>query len=171
VIVSQRLAERLWHGVEPIGKRLHLGDAPQGATPRWLTVVGVVEDARYRELTDSRYDLYLPFGQALPAVKHYVVRTPGDPMAIVPVLRETVKRVDSRLAIENVTTMEQIVGQTIAPWRFSTVVFTAFACWRSSSPRSALALIACTSEATDARDWHSPRARRAAARRRPAAGA
>jgi hypothetical protein len=134
-IVSERLAARLWPGTDPIGKRLHLGDAPQGASPRWLTVVGVVENARYRELTEARYDLYLPFGQSLPAVKHYVVRTHGDPSAVVPVLRETVKRVDSKLAIENVTSMEQIVGRTMAPWRFSMIVFAASACWRSSSPR------------------------------------
>ena len=126
VIISQRLAARIWPGVDPIDKRLHLGDAPEGADPRWLSVVGVVEDARYRELTESRYDLYLPFRQTLPAVKHYVVRSQGDPLSLVPAIRETVKRADSTLAVDNVTTMEQIVGRTIAPWRFSTIVFTAF---------------------------------------------
>lgn len=126
VIVSQRLATRLWPGADPIGKRLHIGQAPEGAQPRWLTVVGVVEDARYREITTARYDLYIPLGQEMPVVKHYVVRTQGDPFSVVPAIRETVKRVDARLAVENVTTMEQIVGKTIAPWRFSTVVFTAF---------------------------------------------
>jgi putative ABC transport system permease protein len=126
VIVSQRLAARLWPGADPIGRRLHIGEAPEGAPPRWLTVVGVVEDARYRELTDARYDLYLPFGQTLPTVKHYVVRTTDDPLSVVPAVRETVKRADSRLSAENVTTMERIVAGTIAPWRFSTVVFTAF---------------------------------------------
>ena len=125
-IISQRLAARLWPAVDPIGKRLHLGDAPEGAEPRWLTVVGVVEDARYREITDARYDLYLPFRQTLPSVKHYVVRTTRDPLAIVPALRETVRRADSRLAIANITTMEQIVAHTISPWRFSTIVFTTF---------------------------------------------
>jgi putative ABC transport system permease protein len=126
VIVSQRLAARLWPGVDAIDKRLHLGDAPEGAEPRWLTVVGVVEDARYRELTAARYDLYLPFRQTLPPVKHYVVRTHGDPLSVVPALRETVKRADSRLTVESVTTMEHIVARTVAPWRFSTIVFTAF---------------------------------------------
>lgn len=126
VIISQRLAARLWPESDPVGKRLHIGQAPEGAKPRWLTVVGVVEDARYREITDARYDLYLPLGQELPVVKHYVVRTSVDPLSLVPAIREAVKRADSRLSIENVTTMEQIVGRTIAPWRFSTIVFTAF---------------------------------------------
>lgn len=126
VIVSQRLAARLWPGMDPIGKRLHLGEAPEGAGPRWLTVVGVVEDARYRELADVRYDLYLPFGQTLPGVKHYVVRTTGDPFSVAPAIREAVKRADPRLALENATTMERIVARTIAPWRFTTTVFTVF---------------------------------------------
>ena len=126
VIVSQRLANRLWPGIDPIGKRLHIGQAPKGAEPRWLSVVGVVEDARYREITTARYDLYIPLGQELPVVKHYVVRTHGDPLAVVPAIREVVRRTDPRLTIENVTTMEQIVGRTIAPWRFSTIVFTVF---------------------------------------------
>jgi len=125
VILSQRLAARLWPGTDPIGKRLHLGDAPEGAEPRWLSVVGVVEDARYRELTSPRYDLYLPFRQTLPSVKHYVVRTRDDPFSVLPAVREAVKRVDAGLAIENITTMDQIVARTIAPWRFSTIVFTA----------------------------------------------
>jgi putative ABC transport system permease protein len=126
VIVSHRLATRLWPDTDPIGRRLHLGDAPEGKSPRWLTVVGVVEDARYREVTDARYDLYLPFRQTLPAVKHYVVRTQGDPFSVAPAIRAAVKRADSKLAVENVTTMEQIVARTVAPWRFSTIVFTAF---------------------------------------------
>ena len=125
-VVSQRLAARLWPGADPIGKRLHRDDGPEGGPPRWLTVVGVVEDARYREVTDLRYDLYVPSAQSLPMVKHYVVRTKGDPYSILPAIRETVKRNDARLTIENVTTMEQIVGRTIAPWRFSTIVFTVF---------------------------------------------
>jgi putative ABC transport system permease protein len=126
VIVSQRLATRLWPDSDPIGKRLHIGQAPEGAKPRWLTVVGVVEDARYREITEARYDLYIPLGQELPVVKHFVVRTQRDPFSVVPAIRELVKRGDSRLAVENITTMEEVVGRTVAPWRFSTIVFTAF---------------------------------------------
>ncbi len=126
VIVSQRLATRLWPDADPIGKRLHIGQAPEGAQPRWLTVVGVVEDARYREITTARYDLYIPLGQELPIVKHYVVRTQRDPYSVVPAIREVVKRANAGLTIENVTTMEQIVGKTIAPWRFSTIVFIVF---------------------------------------------
>ncbi len=68
VIVSETAARRLWPGQDPIGQRLReptyrIGDkdAPAGA---WQTVVGVVQDVRFRGLNDVRLDLYAPVAQS-----------------------------------------------------------------------------------------------------------
>ena len=122
VIVSERTAARLWPGVEAIGKRL-LTRAVEGKELEWQTVVGIVEDARYRELETPRYDFYVPFRQAHSEVTHFVVRTSGDPMALVSSLEERFQRIDPQLTLEGVTTMEQVVERTVAPWWFSTFVF------------------------------------------------
>jgi len=60
VIVSDALARRYWPGQDPIGKRLKIPLPPTAYHNAWLTVVGVAGDARYRELTATRLDLYMP---------------------------------------------------------------------------------------------------------------
>ena len=70
-IVSETAARRVWPGKDPIGQRLReptyrIGDkdAPPGA---WQTVVGVVQDVRFRGLNDVRLDLYVPTPKAATA--------------------------------------------------------------------------------------------------------
>ena len=47
----------------------------RNTTSAWLTVVGVAGDARYRELTATRLDLYMPELQSDHRPQHVVVRT------------------------------------------------------------------------------------------------
>ena len=89
VVVGQSLAARLWPGRDPIGKRM-LTVVEDGKPPAWQTVVGVVEDARYREVETPRFDLYLAYRQSPNPVQHVMVRLSGDPLAAVPALRNAV---------------------------------------------------------------------------------
>ena len=126
VIVGQSLAARLWPGQDPIGRRM-LTEAQEGKEPPWQTVVGVVEDARYREVQTPRFDLYLPYRQAPNQVQHFMVRFSGDPLAPVPALRTAVAALDTEARVDGISTMEEVVGRAFAPWRFSSVVVSAFA--------------------------------------------
>jgi putative ABC transport system permease protein len=120
-IVSQDLAERLWPGQHALGKRLLQQGAPRDASgqPLWSTVVGVVDNVRYRGLTDLRFDLYVPYLQASSnAVKHVMVRTSVDPLALGPAIRAEARRLDPTALFEAVTTMDDMVGRAVAPWRF-----------------------------------------------------
>jgi hypothetical protein len=69
-VVSQSLARRLWPGENPLGKRLHTNGAKADfkdgvfVDVEWQTVVGVVEDARYRGIQNPRPDVYLADSQA-----------------------------------------------------------------------------------------------------------
>ncbi len=130
VIVGQSLAARLWPGQDPIGRRILAYGAPdpeKAKQPVWQTVVGVVEDARYREVETPRFDLYLPYRQAPNQVQHFMVRIAGDPRAAIPQLRSAVAAVDSATRVDAISTMDDVVGRAFAPWRFSSVVVTAFA--------------------------------------------
>ena len=123
-IVSDRLARRLWPGQDPIGRRIHapgvLDAADVAVQQRWPLVVGVVEDARYRGLSDPRFDLYVPYLQhSALLVKHLMVRTTQDPLALVNAIRADARALEPAALVENVTTMDRIVGQAMAPWRFS----------------------------------------------------
>jgi putative ABC transport system permease protein len=126
VIVGQSLAARLWPGQDPIGRRM-LTEAQEGKEPPWQTVVGVVEDARYREVETPRFDLYLPYRQAPNQVQHFMVRLSGDPRAAVPALRSAVAVLDAGARVDGIATMEEVVSRAFAPWRFSSIVVSAFA--------------------------------------------
>ena len=129
VIIGQSLAARLWPRQSPIGRRMIAYGAPEpekGKEPVWQTVVGVVEDARYREVETPRFDLYLPYRQAPNQVQHFMVRLNGDPVAAAPALRTAVAVLDPDARVDGIRTMEEVVAQAFAPWRFSTVVVSAF---------------------------------------------
>jgi putative ABC transport system permease protein len=130
VIVGRSLAARLWPGQTPIGGRLLAYGAPdpgRGKQPVWQTVVGVVEDARYREVDTPRFDLYLPYRQAPIPVQHFMVRVSGDPHATMSTLRSTVTALDPSARIDAISTMDEVVGRAFGPWRFGSIVMTAFA--------------------------------------------
>jgi putative ABC transport system permease protein len=128
VVIGQSLAARLWPGQNPIGRRMLAYGAPEaGKSPVWQTVVGVVEDARYREVEAPRFDLYLPYRQAPNQVRHFMVRVTGEPLAAVPALRSAVAAIDSDLKVDGISTMEEVVGRAFAPWRFSSIVVSTFA--------------------------------------------
>ncbi|HEY7510067.1 MAG TPA: ADOP family duplicated permease, partial [Vicinamibacteria bacterium] len=75
VVISEPMARRYWSGQDPVGKRLQMPmpTAPYPLT--WVTVIGVVPEARYRELQTARYDLYMSYLQSDEPLKHVVLRT------------------------------------------------------------------------------------------------
>jgi len=121
-VVSEGLAQRLWPGQDPIGRRiLPPGQGPdEKGQPRWATVVGVVEDARYRGINDLRFDLYLPEAQ-IPGmrVKHLMVRSTVDPASLTGAIRAEARRLEATALVENAAVMSTLVDQATAPWRFS----------------------------------------------------
>jgi putative ABC transport system permease protein len=127
VVIGQSLAARLWPGQDAVGRRLLTYGAPgDEKNPGWQTVVGVVEDARYREVETTRFDLYLPYRQAPNDVNDFVLRVSGDPIAAVPALRTAIASLDPRLTLHGITTMDDVVARAFAPWRFSSIVVSVF---------------------------------------------
>jgi putative ABC transport system permease protein len=127
-LVSETTAERLWPGENPIGKRLLLPSfTPDKPSNEWRTIVGVVNDVRYRGLDDQRLDVYDLAVQASVAAKDVVIRTSGDPLNVLDAVRAEVRRLDPRAVVDRVTTMDAIVSRAMAPWRLSVWSFSAFA--------------------------------------------
>jgi len=127
VVVSESLARRYWPGQDPIGKRLKV---PQWKSPYddvWLSVVGVVGDARYRELQATRLDLYLSYLQGDHRTGSLVVRTRQEPAALAASIREAVWSMDRDKAPPATITMTRAVSEALAGPRFATRIFVAFA--------------------------------------------
>ena len=129
VIVGRSFAERLWPSENPIGKRiLTLGHRfDQERRAEWQTVVGVVADARYREIEGSRLDVYVPYLQSQMVSGSLVLRTAGDPLSVLPSVRAAVSDLGSELRIQSVRTLESAVDRELLPWHFQTALLSAFA--------------------------------------------
>ena len=133
VIVSRGLARRGWPGQSALGKRLHTYPAKSElkdgmiVNVEWQTVVGVVEDARYRGIQNPRLDVYLPYTQVSDALYHLVVRTRGEPLALAGVVREQVRALDADAEVGQLTTMQRLVDRALTPWRFASALLGGFA--------------------------------------------
>jgi putative ABC transport system permease protein len=127
-IISEGLAQRMWPGQDAVGKRLLTlgsGRDAQGR-PRFQTIVGVVKDARYRELELPRLDVYVPYLQAPIPVKDLVVRTASDPLPLLSVVQRRIRESSPQVLAERADTMAAIVSRAVAPWRFNMIVFAIF---------------------------------------------
>jgi putative ABC transport system permease protein len=130
-VVSENLAARVWPAQNPIGKRLvdSFGRGKDGRPSQFRTVVGVVGAAYYRELEQPRFDFYVPVAQAESFdPEHIVVKTTGNPRALIPTVATMLSNVDPQLAAADVTTMDDVVSRVRAPWRFNMLLFSVFSC-------------------------------------------
>jgi predicted permease len=123
VMINQRMADVLWRGQSPLGRRIKLGSSD--SLP-WLTVVGIVGDIISRD-TVAHY-AYLPFAQASPNQRvTLLVRGAGDPLALVPGVRFTVRSVDDDLPVLGLQTVRQQRRSSVAPYQLYATVMGAFA--------------------------------------------
>jgi predicted permease len=125
VIVSKGFAAWAWPDGQAIGKRLHLAALGNGQV-RWWTVVGVVADARNRQITEPAFDVYAPFAQSPNRIDTLVVRTIADGAAIVPAIRQRLMALNGN-GVVSVEAMEDVVSAHEAPWRANLALFGAFA--------------------------------------------
>jgi hypothetical protein len=127
VVVSETLARRAWPGRDPLGQRMKI---PLPGTPydgQWLSVVGMVADARYREIHATRHDLYMSFLQSDHRPHHLMVRAAGDPGALVPAVREALRGLAPGLPAPAALPMSEAVSQALGGPRFAARVFSTFA--------------------------------------------
>ena len=109
VIINETLAKRLGSNQEALDKRI----AYQGSKD-WMRIIGVTHDVKHYGLDQvMRPAVCLPCGQNLPSSMAAVVRTTGDPLALVTTIRETVRAVDPALSVHEVQTMQDRVHQSL----------------------------------------------------------
>jgi putative ABC transport system permease protein len=129
VIVSASMAARFWPGRDPVGELMLVPSqrTPGGLEkPRWQTVVGVVDDVRYRGMTDLRYDVYLPALQSNIRVSQLLVRTTAAPSQAIADIRAIARDVDPLMLFGDIESMADVVASETAPWRFAMRVLSAF---------------------------------------------
>jgi predicted permease len=120
VVVSESVARQVFPAEEPIGKQLGLYG------PR--TIVGVVKDVRYKGLDQAPFPaIYEPAAQSPTELVCLVLRTAIDGDRMGAELRSAIHQVDPAVPVMDVTTVSQIVSDSVADRRFYTAVISAFA--------------------------------------------
>lgn len=126
VIVNRTLAEHFWPGEDPVGKRLKQG-WPEDDEP-WREIVGVVGDTRQFGLDDvPRMQTFLPVPQGPLWSVRLALRTELEPLTLVEPVRSVIGSLDPELPVYGIMTMDDIVTTTVAPRRFTMVLFIIFA--------------------------------------------
>ena len=128
VVVNRRLAEQFWPNEDPVGKRLKVG--PLDSPSQWLTIAGVVGDARQTSIYDQKMEFYVPYMQetrGFMAPRDLVVRTKVDASSIAAAVRQEVWAVDKDQPISNVRTMDEVFAAAISQERFQTLLLGLFA--------------------------------------------
>ena len=122
-LIDEQLARQFFPTGSPLGSKIPFR---QEGSP--LTVVGVVKHVRqYGVHEDSRPQLYVRSEDAEIRTLSYVVRTSRDPESLIPDVRTTLRNIDSRLAVSEVRTLDQIVSDAIREQRVSAVMIAGFA--------------------------------------------
>jgi putative ABC transport system permease protein len=115
-IVNQALADRYFPHASPIGKKFW----PPGRQRPGTEIVGVVTNGRTDDLTQAAQpEIYLSFWQASAFSKHLAVRTTADPRSIMAAVQRELRAVDPTVAVENVKTLAQIRGDSLASRTFA----------------------------------------------------
>jgi predicted permease len=127
LVASEAMARRFWPGENPVGKRIKMGSYNSNAP--WMEVVGVVKDVRQFELgAEPKPQMYLHFEQpAFFRPSNLVVRTEAEPLGLAATVRKTVWEIDKDQPVSNISTMEDVLSESISRQRFSMLLLGIFA--------------------------------------------
>ncbi|HJR59246.1 MAG TPA: ABC transporter permease [Vicinamibacterales bacterium] len=115
-LVNQAMAQRLWPGSDPVGRRFHLVD---GSTQDWFTVIGIVADFRHRQGGDTEPQepaAYVPYPFETTLNTGLTIRVAGDPAQITSAVREQLRLSDPTLPMFAVTTVEEL--RRLSYWQY-----------------------------------------------------
>jgi putative ABC transport system permease protein len=134
VVINQNLAEKMWPGEDPIGKRMTVGVPPPNEQPDWATVVGVVGNVKHTTLAgETGMQMYQTSAQSsfltggLGRTMNFLLRTNTTPKALTDSARKVFAGLNPTLPVSNVKTMEDIIYDSVAPFRFNMFLLGLFA--------------------------------------------
>ncbi len=116
-IVNETMAKRFWPDRDPIGQRFSTGgsegpfkSAP-GAPSPWLTVVGVVRDAKVQGLLGPPGNFYyVPQTQNYKSIHVLQLRTSVPPQSLIVPVEALVRELDPSVPVYDVMTMDQAMS-------------------------------------------------------------
>lgn len=106
-LVNERLAEELWPGRDPLGKRFSF----TGQEGPWVEVVGVTKTGKYHLLfEDPQPYFYVPLAQLYTGLRVLQVRTSVPPETLLPSIKRIIQAREPELALFDVQSMARALG-------------------------------------------------------------
>ena len=121
IVINETAAKNYWPGEDAIGQRVKMNSTER-------VVVGVVGDIRHMgPETPPRQECYIPFQQEENIGATLVMRTSGDPLAVLPAVKAAIWSVnkEQRLSGDTVT-LEAYMDRLIAQRRFNMALLSLF---------------------------------------------
>jgi putative ABC transport system permease protein len=120
IIVNEKMAKRLWPGVNPLGQVAQVNGG--------CRVVGVVGNVRHQALEEEGgLEFYLPITQTHNGSVELVVRTTLAPAAVASGLRAALRSVDPNLPSAEFHELNELVSRAVSPRRFMVILLSGFA--------------------------------------------
>jgi predicted permease len=120
VIINQEIARRCFDNQNPIGRRVKAAGA-------YSEIVGVVTDAKYRDLRESALPMYyIPPRSVHPFGLELHVRTAIDPHSLTSPIRAELRAIDPGIPLTRVRTLEEQSEGTLAQDRLVATVSATF---------------------------------------------
>jgi predicted permease len=131
-VINRAMAETYWPGEDPLGKRLKVGRGRAGvgqrASKTWITIVGVVADARTESLANASVpQIYLSLYQETPKELAIFLRGDLNASAIPGEVRAIAQSVNPDLPVYGAQTLDDTVSASLEQRRFSMDIVAAFA--------------------------------------------
>lgn len=115
-IVSELLARKFFPNEDPIGKRVGMDPETVGK----IEIIGVVRDIKYNsQREDTEPLIYTPWQQEIENAGEmfFAVRVAGDPLTLVPGVRQVVRDADMNLPVTRVSTQIKQTRETLTEER------------------------------------------------------
>jgi putative ABC transport system permease protein len=124
VVVSEAMARRFWPAGDALGARIRMGPDPEAPL---MEVVGIVGDVRNDPArVDAEPMAYRTQRQDAWPLATFLVRTAGDPVALVRPAERELAALDPGLPVTRAAPMREVVGEGLAGRRLPVVLMTAF---------------------------------------------
>jgi putative ABC transport system permease protein len=126
-VINRALAERYFPDRDPVGVRICFDREPDESS-NWFTIVGIVDNVRRVSLAaDEEPSIYAAISQDWTRNVRLLVRASGEPEVLIAAVRRAVHALDPDLPLFGLTTLDQLVSESVAQERFLFLLLSVFA--------------------------------------------
>lgn len=126
-VVNETFARKFFPGANAVERAIGKRVSSRGVDGPFVQIVGVARDGKYFHIgEDDRPFIYYPLRQEYEASVTLVVRSSGEPQALIGAVRGEVQKLDANLPVFGVKTMAEHLGLSYFPARVAAALLSSF---------------------------------------------